>query len=308
MATDPALITILAGSALDTLLGDPYSLPHPIRLYGNLISWGERWLNRGRHRRIKGGALWLTLCAGSWGAFAAAEHLLTPYPIAGTIFNSIFFYYAISNRCLIEEGLKVERVLESGDISAARTQLSMIVGRETRKLQPTQIRSSVVETLSENLSDGVIAPLLCFAIGGIPLMMLYKMVNTLDSMVGYKSERYKDFGFVSAKMDDLFNLIPARLTAAMMALVSLSPRAIKFIFKYGRSHTSPNSAYPESALAGILNCRLGGPNEYFGKMVEKPYIGENPRELTHEDVIKCCRVNGKVMVLAVIILALIIIL
>ncbi len=139
-------------------------------------------------------------------------------------------------------------------------------------------------------------------------MMAYKMINTLDSMVGYKNDKYRDFGFVSAKMDDVANFIPARLTALLMAIVSLSWRAVQFILKYGNSHSSPNSGYPESALAGVLDCRLGGPNQYFGVMVEKPYIGENPRELTHRDVVNCALINGKVAAICYVILMLLAIL
>ena len=174
----------------------------------------------------------------------------------------------------------------------------MIVGRDTSQLSETKIRSAVVETLSENLSDGVIAPLLFFAIGGVPLMMCYKMINTLDSMVGYKSERYKDFGYVSAKMDDVANFIPARLIALLLVVVFMSPRALNSIFKYGNSHSSPNSGYPESAMAGVIDARLGGPNDYFGKRVEKPYIGSNSRDLLHKDVICTCFGNGMVSLLA----------
>ncbi|MFI3259213.1 MAG: adenosylcobinamide-phosphate synthase CbiB [Rikenellaceae bacterium] len=302
---EPQIIIILVGALLDTLVGDPYWMPHPIRLFGNLISFFERKLNSGGQRRVKGGITWLTLCSLTWLSFWAIERfLIGEHIIAGVVWGSLFLFFGVSNRCLIEEGLKVERVLISGDIVAARKQLSMIVGRETDRLTPTQIRSSVVETLSENLSDGVVAPLLYFAIGGVPLMMLYKMVNTLDSMVGYKSERYREFGFISAKMDDLANLIPARLTAMMMAICSLSWRALVHIFRYAKCHTSPNSGFPESALSGVLDCRLGGPNYYFGKIVDKPYIGVNPRELEHRDVVRCVVLNAKVAALSFLLLLL----
>lgn len=251
------VIAIIIGVLLDSLIGDPYRMPHPIRLFGRLISWFERVLNRGNLRRLKGGVMWLILVSSTWVIFWGLTQLLAEYTWGLVAFNAIFFYYGLSNRCLIDEGLRVEKKLESDTLDSARYQLSMIVGRDTTKLTPTQIRKAVVETLSENLSDGVVAPLLFFAIGGVPLMMCYKMVNTLDSMVGYKSDRYMQFGTVAARMDDVANFIPARLTAIFMVITNPSLRALKFIFKYGSSHSSPNAGYPESAAAGILDCRLG---------------------------------------------------
>lgn len=284
-----------AAFILDSLIGDPYWSPHPVRLYGNAISLMERVINRGNARRLKGALMWITLVGASYSAFFFLSELLLQYStIAWCVFTSLSIYWALSSRCLIVEGLKVERVLQSGDIEAARKQLSMIVGRDTSRLSPAQIRSAVIETLAENLSDGTIAPLFFLAIGGAPAMMCYKMINTLDSMVGYKNEKYLQFGFFSAKMDDIANFIPARITALLMAITSLSIRAFRFIFKFGNHHSSPNAGYPEAAIAGILDCRLGGPNVYFGKVVEKPYIGEKSRELTHQDLIKCCWVNAKV--------------
>ncbi len=291
------LWVVVIGMLLDTLIGDPYWMPHPIRLYGNSISALEKLLNRGKNRILKGGFVWALLCGGAYAFFWGAEQLIFVNQEVEIAWCAIFFFFGISNRCLIEEGLKVEAFLKRDDIEGARHQVSMIVGRETSKLSPHKIRSAVVETLAENLSDGVVAPLFYFAIGGIPLMMTYKMVNTLDSMIGYKSDRYLYFGRVAAKMDDVANFIPARLTALLMVVASFSARAVKYIFKYGRSHSSPNAGYPESALAGVLDCRLGGPNYYFGKLVEKPYIGENPRDLTHRDLIRCTILNGKVAAL-----------
>ncbi len=267
-----------------------------------MIYWFEKRLNKGKRKMLKGALTWLILCGLVWSFFYSMELLLADYEVARIAWCGIFLFFGVSNRCLIEEGFKVEKILNKGDLDGARKQLSMIVGRETHSLQPTQIRSAVIETMSENLSDGVVAPLLCFAIGGVPLMMLYKMINTLDSMVGYKSDKYRDFGCISAKMDDVANFIPARLTALLMVVVSLSWRAVRFVFKYGDSHSSPNSGYPESALAGILDCRLGGSNQYFGVVVEKPYIGENPRDITHRDVKRTAMMNAKVAVVCYIVL------
>ena len=179
----------------------------------------------------------------------------------------------------------------------------------TSALSAQEVRTAALETLAENLSDGVIAPLFWLALLGTPGMLTYKMVNTLDSMIGYRTERYKDFGCWSARIDDVANYIPARLTALLMAL----PHAIlnfdfsifNFIKKNGKNHASPNSGYPEAALAGILNCRFGGPHYYFGELFDKPYIGENDRELTTDDMKKAVRVNRTAEILMVIIIFLV---
>lgn len=298
------LIAAAVAFLIDSLIGDPYWMPHPIRLFGNLISLFERVLNRGRMRRLKGALTWVVLVSFSYYLFFIVDILLTPYPLFWTIFTTMVIFWGISSRCLINEGLKVERFLAKGDIEGARVQLSMIVGRDTTQLSAGKIRAAVIETIAENLSDGTVAPLFFFTIGGAPLMMCYKMVNTLDSMVGYKSDRYLEFGCFSAKMDDVANFLPARITALLMVVVSLSGRAMRFIAKYGNKHASPNAGYPESAIAGILDCRLGGPNVYFSKVVDKPYIGDNSRDLEHRDLISSCWVNGKVAILSYIIVLL----
>lgn len=294
MEVNVMLAVVVLGAMLDSAIGDPYWMPHPIRLYGNMIAFMERTFNRGGHRVLKGALTWFLLCSVVWLFFFGAQRLIADNAVIAIVWGSILFFFALSNRCLIEEGFKVEKILNSGDLDGARKQLSMIVGRQTESLNPHQIRSAVVETLSENLSDGVVAPLFYFALGGIPLMMLYKMINTLDSMVGYKSDRYFYFGRVSAKMDDLANFIPARLTALLMIVVSMSWRAAVHVAKYAKCHASPNSGYPESALSGVLDCRLGGPNCYFGKIVEKPYIGVTDRDLTHKDITRTAILNAKV--------------
>jgi adenosylcobinamide-phosphate synthase len=200
-------------------------------------------------------------------------------------------FYGIANKQLIKEGMKVEQTLKQQNILLARKQLSMIVGRDTSQLDEHQIRKAVLETLAENLSDGVIAPLFYYAVGGIPLMFSYKAVNTLDSMIGYKNTKYKQFGWFAARLDDLANFIPARITALVMILTGFSKRGLRYVFLYGHRHASPNAGYPEAALAGILNCRFGGPNIYHGKKVDKPYIGEHERTLTHKDVKRTVHIN-----------------
>ncbi|MDO5663816.1 MAG: adenosylcobinamide-phosphate synthase CbiB [Bacteroidia bacterium] len=288
------LIPLIGGLLLDAALGDPRWLPHPIRFFGNTIALCDQKFNRGKHRKEKGVFVALALTILVWSILYITQILLKDFFVVKNIVNTLFFFYAISNRSLITEALKVEREVQKNDLLAARKQLGWIVGRDTSQLSFHQIRTATLETLAENLSDGIIAPMFFYALGGVPLMMAYKMVNTMDSMIGYKNDRYKDFGWFAARiLDDGANYLPARLTAFLMVLFPPSARGFRFIRKYARQHTSPNSGYPESALAGVLKCRFGGPNVYNGKLVEKPYIGENNRELTHDDIIKSCFINIK---------------
>lgn len=310
MYTDPALILslyiLVIGLILDALIGDPYWMPHPIRLFGRMISALEKWLNKGSHRKAKGVFTAILLVTVVWAFFYLVRQVLLPHPGWYIAFGAIFFCYGISSRSLIHEAMKVEKLVQKGDITSARRQLSMIVGRETSQLTPQQIRTAVLETLAENLSDGVISPLFFYFIGGVPLMMAFKMVNTMDSMIGYKNDRYRDFGWFAARiLDDGANFIPARLTGILIAGVSFSGRSFRFIHKYARHHASPNSGYPESALAGVLDCQFGGPNYYHGQLVEKPYIGDNPRELTHQDIIRSCFINVCVLLTTVLLYLLI---
>jgi adenosylcobinamide-phosphate synthase len=293
---------LLIGFLLDTLIGDPYKLPHPIRWFGNVISFGEKRLNQGSNRKLKGALMAVVQIFSVWATLFFGLKLIEPFETATLIVSSILVFYGLANHTLIAEALKVERKLSNEGLDAGRKQLSFIVGRDTSNLNENQIRTAVLETLAENLSDGVIAPLFFYALGGIPLMFAYKMVNTLDSMIGYKSDRYKDFGWFAARTDDWANLIPARLTASLMVLVTFSFRGAKFVFKFGRKHASPNSGYPESAMAGILNLRFGGPNVYHGQLVEKPYIGTNARNILRRDLYKACVVNGLVAIVAVVVI------
>jgi len=176
-------------------------------------------------------------------------------------------------------------------LEGGRRQLSYIVGRDTARLNEQQIRTAVLETMAENLSDGVIAPLVFYALGGVPALFAYKMASTLDSMIAYKSERYKAYGWFAARLDDLLNLVPARLTALLMVLVSFSRSGLTHILRYGHQHASPNAGYPEAALAGILKCRFGGPNVYHGKLVEKPYIGHQVKRIATRDFWLAAYVN-----------------
>jgi adenosylcobinamide-phosphate synthase len=305
---DNALITFLiplvAGYLLDLLLGDPRGLPHPIRLFGNAIYFGESLLNKGNFRFIKGILLTLVLCSSVFAFFYLLSNiLLQTNTILYILFASIFVFYGLANKSLIQEGKAVFDALQSNGLEAGRKRLSWIVGRDTTTLSENQIRTAVFETLSENLSDGVIAPLFYYAIGGLPAMMAYKMINTLDSMIGYKNEKYFYFGKFAARLDDVANFIPARLTAFLMVVVSGKWSLFSFVHQFRNQHASPNSGYPEAALAGIMNCRFGGPNTYHGKIVNKPYIGTNDRKIEHQEIIEVSRINNKVTLLTVTIIA-----
>ena len=302
---------ILIGWVLDLIFGDPQRLPHPVVGFGKMISWGEHRLNKGAHRKLKGALLAVTLILLVFLATFLLRYLFSKLPSpfgegmgVRLLFDILIVFYCLAGTTLIREVrnvfLALDRSLEDG-----REQVARIVGRDTSELSAQEVRTAALETLAENLSDGVIAPLFWLALLGTPGMLTYKMVNTLDSMIGYRTERYKDFGCWAAHIDDVANYIPARLTALLMAL----PHAIfnfqfsifNFIKKYGKNHTSPNSGYPEAALAGILDCRFGGPHYYFGELFDKPYIGENDRELTTADMEKAIRVNRFAELLMVII-------
>ncbi len=290
---------LIIGYLLDLLIGDPYRMPHPIKLFGNVISFAEKRFNRGAYLRLKGSLVAGALVLLVFFVFFLIDRLTVPNVWLHHVVVAVLVFYGLANRCLVDEALRVEHQLTQHGLEAGRKQLSFIVGRDTRNLDANSIRTAVLETLSENLSDGVIAPLFYYALGGVPLMFAYKMVNTLDSMVGYKNERYLRFGWFSARLDDLLNFIPARITALLMVLVAFSWRGVSFVFKYGHKHASPNSGYPESALAGILNCRFGGPNVYHGVLVSKPYIGHNQRDITRADIRKACAINLVVSLVAV---------
>lgn len=222
--------------------------------------------------------------------YFALKLLLALHPIAYFAGNVVFMYTCLAAHCLSAEGLKVYNLLQKGDLESARKQTSMIVGRDTEQLDEGELTRAVVETVAENASDGIIAPLIYMAVGGAPLGMAYKAINTLDSMVGYKNERFIDFGWCSARLDDAANYIPARLTAAAMALGALLTgfnfrESVSTMLSEGRNHSSPNSGYPEAAAAGALGIQLGGTNLYFGKPVHKPTIGKASRPLNKRDIV-----------------------
>ncbi|MBO4613256.1 MAG: cobalamin biosynthesis protein CobD [Bacteroidaceae bacterium] len=289
-------IALVAAWLLDLILGDPAWLPHPVVGFGKMIAWGERHLNKGRHRKLKGALITIMLDSivflSTWILF----YFLPPLGRVGV--GSLLIFYCLAGTTLIREVRQVfwalDRSLEEG-----RRQVARIVGRDTSELTAQEVRTAALETLAENLSDGVVAPLFWLTVGGVPAMLTYKMINTLDSMIGYRTERYKDFGCWAARIDDIANYIPARLTALLMAIAAGKPQLIGFVRRYGRMHASPNSGYPEAALAGLLNCRFGGPHYYFGELFDKPYIGENDRPLTTADMKRAVRINRTAEVLAV---------
>lgn len=286
------IIPLTAGFLLDLILGDPLRWPHPVRIFGWLIAKGEARLNHGNARFLKGALFSLVLASTTFISFYYLFIAIPPvacYPLA-----TLFVFYGLAHRQLIKEGQKVFYTLQQDGLPAGRQQLSRIVGRDTSQLSEAQIRIAVMETMSENLSDGVVAPLFYYAIAGLPGMMAYKMINTLDSMIGYRNPRYELFGKFAARLDDLVNFIPARLTALLMAAVSAKKQSFQFILRYGHRHKSPNAGYPEAALAGILDARFGGTNTYHGVAVTKPFIGANARDLAPNEIDVAARINHKV--------------
>lgn len=284
-------LPLLTAWLLDHWLGDPSWLPHPVVGFGKAISACEHCLNRGSARFLKGAMMTLVL--------VAAVYLLTLFllrwialfsPGLLLILQILLIFYCLAGTTLVREVREVFKAVDRS-LEEGRKQVARIVGRDTSELSAQEVRTAALETLAENLSDGVIAPLFWYLLLGIPGMLAYKMINTLDSMVGYKSERYRQFGCFAARLDDVANFIPARLTALLMVLASGRLSLLVFVGKYGKQHASPNSGYPESALAGILNCRFGGSHNYFGEEVWKPYIGNNERTLTTEDMQIAVHIN-----------------
>lgn len=293
------IAAMLAGFLMDLLFGDPYWLPHPIRLIGNWISFLEKRLlgskTEEKHttpeQEQRRGML-LVLAVLSSTVFVTAVLLLGAYrlhPYLGVVIESIMTYQILATKCLQVESMKVYQELKKGDIAASRKVVSMIVGRDTECLDETGVAKAAIETVAENTSDGVIAPMICTAIGGPILGFFYKAVNTMDSMVGYKNEKYQYFGSAAAKFDDVVNYIPARLSAWLMILASaithMDWKNAKKIFLRDRyNHKSPNSAQTESVMAGALDVQLAGDAWYFGKLCKKPTIGDAIREIEPEDI------------------------
>ena len=298
------ILPLLLGWLLDFVFGDPARLPHPIVWFGKVISWGEHRLNKGSHRMAKGAVMTVVLILMVFFVVWGLKRLV-PNMVLWLILDTVIIFYCLAGTTLIREVREVFLALDRS-LDEGRKQVARIVGRDTSQLSAQEVRTAALETLAENLSDGVIAPLFWFALLGTPGMLAYKMVNTLDSMIGYRTERYKDFGCWAARIDDVANYIPARLTALLMVVASGKLSLLKFVWKNGRKHASPNSGYPEAALAGALNCRFGGPHYYFGELFDKPYIGENERELTTRDMRTAVRINriAEVLMLGLVLLSL----
>ncbi len=291
------LSALVIGFLLDCLFGDPYWLPHPIRWIGSFVSccegWLRKWLPSTPKWELFGGVLLVLLVSlGSAGICVVVLWLCSLVsPILSFLVECIISYQMLAGKCLSVESGKVFAALQEGNLAKARHAVSMIVGRDTQQLDETGVTKAAVETVAENTSDGVIAPMLFLALGGAPLGIFYKACNTMDSMVGYHNETYEFFGRAAAKWDDVLNFIPARISGFLMCfaapLCGCSLSGAFHIFLRDRlNHKSPNSAHTEAACAGALGVQLAGNSYYFGKLVEKPTIGDSLRPVEPEDIIR----------------------
>ncbi len=301
------VIAMVAGFALDAALGDPHGWPHPVKLIGKQIELeeglvrkyvlpeaeeaGSAWpLDRAQTERLGGVAITAdVVLAAPLVAFGALKLCERIHPALALGAEAVLCYQLIAARSLRDESMKVHEALEAGDLDGARAAVGMIVGRDTDKLDEAGVARAAVETVAENVSDGVVAPLLFMAAAGAPGAAFYKAANTLDSMIGYKNERYLNMGWAAAKLDDVLNFVPARLSGALMCgaakLVGLDASGAWRVFKRDRlNHSSPNSAHTEAACAGALGVQLGGGNYYFGNYVEKPTIGDDARPVEAVDI------------------------
>ncbi len=297
------------GFAMDAALGDPQGWPHPVRLIGKQIEFeegllrkyvlpeaekaGDAWpFDRAKTERLCGYILTADVAflvpVATWGLLKLCNRF-SPWLALAT--ESVLCYQLLAARSLRDESMAVYEQLEAGDLPAARKAVGRIVGRDTDCLDEAGVTRAAVETVAENTSDGVVGPLLFMGLGGAPMAMFYKAVNTLDSMVGYKNELYRNFGRASAKLDDVLNIVPARVTGALMCLAApfagLDAQRAWEVFKRDRyNHSSPNSAHSEAACAGALGVQLGGGNVYFGEYIEKPTIGDATREVEAADIVR----------------------
>ena len=294
------LAAIIAGFILDLIFGDPHWLPHPICLIGNLIGFIERnlrpRLEPNKSALLLGGALMviivLVISFVVPMAILLAAGMVSPW--LAFALETLMCYQIFATKCLRDESMKVYTALHNHDLADARVKLSWIVGRDTQNLDEEEITKGAVETVAENTADGIIAPMFYMFLGGVPLAFLYKGINTMDSMVGYKNDKFLYFGRCAAKLDDLANLLPARITGLVMIGAAFvlgldGKNAWKIFWRDRYNHLSPNSAMTESVTAGALNIQLGGDHFYFGKLVHKDTIGDDIRPVCPEDIVKTNR-------------------
>ena len=287
-------IKIWIAYVLDLIFGDPQNVVHPVQVIGKIISAGEKVLLRKKYKFLAGAVL---------NIFTVSITYTLMYLISKSVKISVFFmiieiylmYTIFSINSLAREGNRVYRILKEGDIEKARKDLSYLVSRDTEMMDEKMIIRSTMETISENTVDGIVAPMFYMFLGGMPLAMAYKAINTLDSMVGYKNEKYMDFGKFSAKVDDAANFIPARITGILIVLASMIlgynyKNSLKIFIRDRKNHSSPNSAHSEASVAGALGVQFGGKVSYFGKEIDKPTIGDKTKEFELEDIRKNIRI------------------
>lgn len=284
-------LPMLVGFVIDIFIGDPYNFPHPIRAIGTLIAKLEKFV-RSRSKNLRRGGTFLALTVLIVSTLIPLAVLFVCYKINiffGLAVESVMCWQLVAARCLQKESMKVCHAVEEKNIEKARQAVSMIVGRDTDVLDETGIVKAAVETVAENTSDGVTAPIMYIALGGAPLGFFYKAANTMDSMIGYTNEKYIDIGRFAAKLDDVLNFIPSRLTALVMILSAYLLRAdgknaARIWKRDRRKHASPNSAQTESVCAGALDIRLAGDAYYFGELHKKEFIGDDIRTPESEDI------------------------
>lgn len=294
------IVIVILAFLLDLILGDPVWLYHPVRIIGLLISGLEKILRKAAGESEKGllfagSLLWILVSSISIGASKGLLLLAgTVHPVLASALEVFWCYQLLAAASLKKESMKVYERLKEGDLAGGRQAVSMIVGRDTMDLTEDGVVRAAVETVAENTSDGVTAPMLYMLIGGAPLAFLYKAVNTMDSMLGYKNDRYLYFGRAAAKMDDVFNFLPARISALLMTaaafLCGMNAKLAWKIYRRDRyRHASPNSAQTEAVCAGAMGVQLSGDAYYFGKLYEKPFIGDPVRPVCPEDIPLACR-------------------
>lgn len=302
-------IKIWIAYVLDLIFGDPQNVVHPVQVIGKIISAGEKVLLRKKYKFLAGAVL---------NIFTVSITYTLMYLISKSVKISVFFmiieiylmYTIFSINSLAREGNRVYRILKEGDIEKARKDLSYLVSRDTEMMDEKMIIRSTMETISENTVDGIVAPMFYMFLGGMPLAMAYKAINTLDSMVGYKNEKYMEFGKFSAKVDDVANFIPARITGILIVLASMIlgydyKNSLKIFLRDRKNHSSPNSAHSEASVAGALGVQFGGKVSYFGKETDKPTIGDKTKEFELEDIRKNIRIMYVTSFLSLVIFSLI---